>query len=264
VLTTNTGLHPLLRVLDRHGLSSDPAASITFSEPSGVIAASDARAISGDTTGIPWEEMEYTIARESNMGPNALVTMAAAGVFAAIGLATNALHIVMGAMLIAPGFEPIVRISLGLVSRSTVWRRGLTDFALGYAALLAGAVGASLALMAMGRPLPAAEASYLHLGELPKYWTTFTAPGVLVSAVAGFSGAVLIANNRSVLTAGVMIALSLVPTITMAGMGLVALDARLVVTGLGLWMLDVAIVLVMGALAFAWKRHTVQHRPMMS
>jgi hypothetical protein len=264
VLTTNAGLHPLLRLLDRHGLGSDPAASLTLSEPSGVISVVAAEAISKDTTEIPWEEMEYSLARESNMSANALVTMAAAGIFAAVGVATNALHLVLAAMLIAPGFDPIVRVALGLLSRSPVWKRGVTDFAAGYATLLVGAAAGGLALMAMGRPLPAAEASYLHLGDLPKYWTTISGPAVLVSAAAGFAGAVLIAHNRSVLTAGVMVALSLVPTIALAAMGLLTADPRLVFLSLGRWALDVGIVFVMSVAVFAWKRRAVQQRAMMS
>lgn len=263
VLVTNVGLHPLLRLLDRHGIASDPGASITLSEPAGVISQAAAEKISTDSTEIPWEEMEYTIARESNTWPNTLVMMAAAGVFAAIGIATSALHLVLAAMLIAPGFEPIVRVGLGLVSRSPVWQRGLADFAAGYAALLAGAIAASVVLLLFGRSLPAAEASYLELGELPKYWTTITAPGVVVSVVGGFAGAVLVANNRSVLTAGVMVALSLVPTVTMAGMGLVAENVALITRGLAFWLLDVALVLVTSVLVFTWKLHTVQHRTML-
>jgi uncharacterized membrane protein len=228
-----------------------------------VISASAAEAISRDTTEISWEEMEYSLARESNMRPNALVTMAAAGVFAVVGIDTGALHLVLAAMLIAPGFEPIVRVALGVIARSPVWKRGLKDFASGYAALLGGAALASLALVAMGRPLPAAETAYLRAGDLAQYWSSISGPTVLVSAVAGFAGAVLVSNNRSILTAGVMIALSLVPTIAMAGMGVVAGDLRLVVQSLGVWAADVAIVFLMSLLAFAWKRHTVQHRAMM-
>jgi hypothetical protein len=263
VLTTNSALHPLLRLLDRHGLARDPSASITLAEPAGVISVAAAEAISGDTTEIPWEEMEYAIARESNMSANAVVTMAAAGIFAAVGVATSALHLVLAAMLIAPGFDPIVRVALGVMSRSSVWKRGLKDFAAGYAALLAGAATGSLALMAMGRPLPAAEASYLHLGDLPRYWTTISGPSVMVSAVAGLAGAVLIAHNRSILTAGVMVALSLVPTIVLAAMGALTGDLPLAVTSLGRWALDVGIVFVMSLAVFAWKRRAVQQRPMM-
>jgi hypothetical protein len=263
VLVTNVSLHLLLRVIDRHGIPGDPATSITLSEPAGIISSTAAPAISGDTTEIPWEEMEYTLARESNMSTNALVTMAAAGIFAAVGVAMNALHIVMAAMLIAPGFEPIVRIALGFVSKSTVWKQGLKDMAAGYAALLTGAVFASLVLQLLGRSLPSAEASYLHAGDLARYWTTFSGPTVLVAAVAGFSGAILIANNRSILTAGVMIALSLVPTMAMCGMGVVAGDLGLALIALGRWLGDVLIVFLTSLAAFAWKHRTVQQRTMM-
>jgi uncharacterized membrane protein len=169
----------------------------------------------------------------------------------------------MAAMLIAPGFEPIVRVALGAVSKSTVWKQGLKDVAAGYGALLAGAVLASLVLAVFGRSLPSAEASYLHLGDLAAYWRTVSGPGVLVSAVAGFAGAVLIANNRSILTAGVMIALSLVPTMALAGMGAVAGDLQLVQSGLTRWLVDLVLVFATSLAVFGWKRRTVQKRLMM-
>jgi len=146
------------------------------------------------------------------------------------------------------------------VSRAGVWRRGIKDFLMGYSALLAGAAGATVLMLALGVPLE--DGSYLEAGILPSYWMQVTIPSVIISIVAGFAGAVLIANNRSILTAGVMIALSLVPTIAMAGMGLVRLDPWSSVRAAGIWLIDVAIVLAVSVLAFVWKRRAVQRRLM--
>jgi uncharacterized membrane protein len=264
VLTTNAALNPLLRLLDGQGVSRDPNASIMFTEPSGVIAPASMRAFSADTTDIPWEEMEFSIARESNMSANALLLMLAAGVFAAVGVAISALHVVLAAMVIAPGFEPMVRISLGLVAGSTVWRMGLRDVALGYGALIGGGILAGAVMMAMGRALPMADATYLPRGELLAYWTTISGPGVLVSVFAAGAGAVLVANNRSVLTAGVMIALSLVPTAAIAGLALLTADATLLMGAIGRWLVDAVLVVVMSILVFMWKGTRVQQRKMVA
>jgi hypothetical protein len=263
VLTTNTAFHPLLRLLDRLGVGQDPGASITSTEPAGVILPSNPEAVARDSTDVPWEEMEFSMARESNMTLNALFVMFAAGVIAAEGTATGALHLVIGAMVIAPGFEPIVRVGLGLISRSPAWKHGLRDFGAAYLALLAGGAAGGLLLMATGRSIPLAEGTYLQPGSLLTYWTTVSAPSVMVSLLAGGVGAVLIANNRSILTAGVMIALALIPSIAIAGMGLVAADFTTVGSAVARWAVDVGLAILMSLVVFAIKRRTVQRRPMM-
>lgn len=263
VLTTNTAFHPLLRLLDRLGVGDATGVSITTMEPAGVISPSHPEAASRDSTDIPWEEMEFSMARESNMTPNALLVMFAAGLIAAEGTATGALHLVIGAMVIAPGFEPIVRVGLGLISRSPAWKHGLRDFGAAYLTLLAGGAAGGLLLMATGRSIPLAEGAYLQPGSLLTYWTAVSGPSVMVSLLAGAVGAVLIASNRSVLTAGVMIALALVPSIAIAGMGLVAGDIGMVGGAVTRWAVDVVLVVAMSLVVFAIKHRTVHRRPMM-
>ncbi len=60
-------------------------------------------------------------------------------------------------MLIAPGFLPLVRVSLGIVAQSPAWRRGLVDLIKGYAAV---AASATLLLIGMGKQPLGEEASY--------------------------------------------------------------------------------------------------------
>ena len=264
VLTTNTALHPLLRLLDRLGVARHPGASITTTEPAGLISPSNPEAVSRDSTDIPWEEMEFSMARESNMTPNALFVMFAAGLIAAQGTATGALHLVVGAMVIAPGFEPIVRVGLGLISRSPGWKHVLRDFGLAYLTLLAGGAAGGLLLMATGRSIPVAGGTYLEPGSLLTYWTTVSGPSVMVSLFAGAVGAVLIATNRSVLTAGVMIALALIPSMAIVGMGLVAGDIATIGGAVTRWAVDVGLVIAMSLVVFAIKHRTVQRRQMMA
>jgi hypothetical protein len=263
ILTTSAAFHRLLRRLDTLGVGQDPGTSITTTEPGGVISPSDPHAVTHDSTDVPWEEMEYSMARESNMTPNALFVMFAAGVIAVAGAATGALHLVIGTMVIAPGFEPIVRVALGLISRSPVWKQGLRDFGAGYLTLLAGGAAGGVLLVATGRSIPLAESTYLEPESLLTYWTTVNLPSVMVSLLGGAGGAVLIANNRSVLTAGVMIALALVPSLAIAGMGLVAADMVTVQGAVTRWAVDVGLVIAMSLVVFAIKYRTVQHRPMM-
>jgi hypothetical protein len=106
---TNSTLPALLRLLASERVGLTPDASFSTSEPGCIVASSSANAIVRDSSEVGWEEMDAVMAKNSNMTVNALLVMGIAGVLATIGIATNALHIVVGAMLIAPGFQPIVR-----------------------------------------------------------------------------------------------------------------------------------------------------------
>lgn len=255
-------LHALMRLLDRQGLSTSAASSTRTSQPLSVVAASQAGMIAGDSSEATWEEMELTIARESNMTADGLLLMASAGVVAVIGISTDALHLVVGAMVIAPGFEPISRIALGAVAGSGTWRRGVAHTAQGYLVLTLAAWVTALVLRAIGVPPLGGEAAYLPAGVLTSYWSSITAPGLLVSTVAGATGGLLIAANRSILTAGVMIALALVPAAALAGMALSVGDLALFGKGLLRWFIEALIVGLASALVFAWKRARVQRRKM--
>lgn len=253
-------LHVLMRLLDRQGINSSTACCIRTSQPLGVIAAARSAEIARDASEATWEEMELTVARESNMTVNGLLLMASAGVIAAAGISTDALHLVVGAMVIAPGFEPVSRIALGAVARGIAWRHGLADTAKGYLALALAACLTALVLRAAGVAPLGGKAAYLPAGALTSYWSSLTFSGLLVTIVAGATGGLLIAANRSILTAGVMIALALIPAAALVGMALSVGDFGLLGKALLRWFVEVLIVCLTSAVVFSWKRDRVQRR----
>lgn len=260
IVVINRSLPTFLRVLDEYGIGQTPQSSFTTSNPLSVTSTSFASAISNDVSEATWEEMESVISKESNMSMNGLIIMMISGVIAAIGLSTNALHLVIGAMLIAPGFEPILRISFGKVTGSSTWRRGLVHTGQGYGAMFLGAILTSFVLQILHTSPLGGEISYLPTGVLVGYWTTITTTSVIVSAVASIAGAVLVASNRSVLTAGVMVALALVPAMTITGIALAEGDMGLVGRGFLRWCIDAGLIAGAGLLVFGWKQSHVHKR----
>lgn len=260
---TNRSLNPLMQFLSSKGIGRKPGGSISTSEPLSIISSSSVSAITNDVSESPWEEMEIVIAKESNLTINSVLLMIAAGIIATLGIATNALHLVIGAMIITPGFVPMTRISLALVAKSQAWRRGLSAMVAGYAALFIAAALTTLVLQWLGKDPLSGEASYLSKGVLVSYWTTITIPSLIVTAVASIVGAVLIATNRSVLTSGVMIALALVPTAAITGMAVMSGQMELAGKSLLRWSIEVSFVIIFSALVFIWKRIRVQKRDMM-
>lgn len=95
------------------------------------------------------------------------------------------------------------------------------------------------------------------------FWSTFSAPGLLASLVVGAAGALLVAAGRAVLTAGVMIALALVPAAALAGLALAAGETELFRLGLLRWTTEVVLVLLASTPVFVWKRFAVLRRKAM-
>ena len=236
-------LNVVMSLADEAGLGSDSSVSVTTSAPASVVSAGQESAVVRDTSTSTWEEIELTLGRESTMTAPKVVVMVLVGVVAAAGVLTGALHVVVGAMVIAPGFQPLVRIALGLVEQRRSWRDGLKDSALGYGALLVGAVAGAVLLSAFGTSLPEGGQTYHSGAALVSYWTSTTAASVVVSVAAGLSGALLVVARRAVLTAGVMIALALVPALTMVAISAVSGDLDLLGSAAFRWLVDVAAVI---------------------
>lgn len=251
-----------MTILASHGIPGEERGGITTSDPLSVVSGTMMDRISRDSSESSWEEMDLLMAKESNMSVNALLLMAISGVFAVAGLTSGALELVLAAMTIAPGFEPLARISLGVVTNRRSVRSGICDTAKGYAALIAGAAATMLALRFLGVTPAAVSSAYLPAEALLAYWTSTSAQSVLVAAAAGIAGSLLIVTNRSMLTAGVMLAVSLIPTAAMAGMALAWADAALFAKALGRWGVQAGLIIVFSLLVFIWKRTRVQKRSM--
>ena len=261
---TNRATHELLHAFDARGLGRRPGASVATAEPYCLVAPASQGLVDGDTNDATWEEMSSAIRASTNMRANALLLMAGSGVLAAVGLATDAVELVVAAMVIAPEFQPLVQTSLGLVSRSAATARaGAGHVAAGWLAMAAAALATAFLLQAAGKDPLGGGGAYLPAGSLVSYFTTISGTTLATDAAAATAGAVLIASRRTTLTAGVSIALPLVPLTALVGVALVAGETDVLVTALTRWAIDAVIVVVAGAVVLSWKRATVLHRSMM-
>lgn len=259
---TNEALHRIMEGMKDLGLRERDDVVIRSSEPLMLLRKNQNRSILRSSIESSWEEIESMIAKESNMTINGLLLMATAGFIAGIGVTTESIHLVIGAMAIAPGFLPIIRIVNGYLARMQSWRSGLTDLGLGYLALAAAAAAAALLMQIIGKDgLGDGSSTYLQDGSLIAFWTTITPEGIAVSAAGALAGVILLVCNRSVLTAGVMIALALIPTAALVGVGAASGDLSAMGAGLIRWLIDVAIVALASLVILGWKKSSVlSHR----
>ncbi len=99
----------VMRLLDEHGLGADEGTSMLTSEPLAVVSRKHGASIIGDKNEASLEEIEQVMARAAHPTASVVALMAISGALAVVGIAENAIHLVVAAMLIAPGFVPIVR-----------------------------------------------------------------------------------------------------------------------------------------------------------
>lgn len=259
----NKALNPVMQLLDKRQIGQRKHTSVSTSEPTSIISSSFDGELTKDTNDAIWEEMETTAVNESNMTANMLIMMMLSGIIAAIGILTNAVHVVVGAMIIAPGFVPITRMALGFITKSGAFKRGLADTLKGYVALMLGAAATMLAYKYFGELSLQGKSSYLETGELTSYWTSITASSIAASAAAAVAGGVLIATKRSVLTSGVMIALALIPAASLCSMALVAGEYSLGLKAFIRLLIDLGLVLLLSYAVLAWKKKQIHNREMM-
>lgn len=240
----------LFALLSRYGAGSDDGVSVITSEPTGIVSASSSAALAGDPASSSFEEVETMLEREASMGANKVLAMAAAGAIAAVGILTNAVHLVIGAMVIAPGFEPLLKVALRVTGRGRSFRRGFVDIVVGWCVLAAGAAGAGLVLRWLGVSPGSPSGGYLAQGGLESYWREVNTTATVVAVVGAVAGAVLVIANRPVLTAGVMISLALVPGAALIGIAVAGADLSMAVDGARRWAHDAVIVTVVSAGVF--------------
>lgn len=250
----NDQLGIVMRIADRYGLGEEGGASMTTQDPLSVVSPAY-QGLAREAGGTTWEELELSISQDSTMTADRVIVMVAAGMIAGLGIVSDAIHVVVGAMVIAPGFQPFARFTLGVVNRSSAWHGGLTDILRAYGGLLTGATLAALLSVALGSSaLDSGATSYLTSNTLVAYWSNLTWVGFVVGGVAAVCGGLLMSINRTVLTAGVMVALALVPAAALVPLGVVAGDLALAGRGLLRFAVEVALVLAGSTGVFLVKR----------
>ena len=234
--------------------------SVATAELASIIDPQHAEAVENDVDEAVWEEIKAGLRHQGHTTANFLALMAAGGAVAAVGMVSEstaqALALVAAAV-IAPGFEPLAKVPLGLVlGQWEVVRRGFISAGVGYAVLVLSAGLAFVALRAVG----GVEVEEFATNPEVKRLGHPTAGEALVSACAAVAGAVMIAAYRRSVIAGPLIALVLIHAAAAVGVALACGRFDLAGDGLLRLGLDVAIIVVLCAVVFAIKQATVHRR----
>lgn len=254
----NRGADAVLRRVAAMG--RDRQVSVVTAEVASIIDPAHQKAVEDDVDEAIWEEMETGLRHQGRVTPNYVALMALGGAIAAAGLVSDTgpqAVAFVAASVIAPGFEPLVKIPLGLLLRRwAVLKRGLLSVAVGYATLIA-AAALTFVLLRVTGSVTVEEFTGNHEVERIAH------PGLadmLVSVCGAAAGTIMVAAYRRSVIAGPLIALILIPAAAMIGMALVAGRPDLMGAAALRLVIDFLLVAVVGGAIILVKQGTVHRR----
>jgi len=239
---------------------ADGPISVVTAEVASIIDPAKQERIDNDVDEAIWEEMETGLRHQGRVTVNFLTLMALGGAIATVGLLSEPVPQVtafIAASIIAPGFEPLVKIPLGLVlRRGNVVQRGLVSAGLGYLVL----IGAATLVFLLLRVSGAVTVTQLTHNPEVERLAHPSSLDLLVSACGVVAGLTMIAAYRRSVIAGALIATVLIPAAALVGAAIAAGEGGLIVSGLKRLAIDAAFLLVLGSGVFFIKQSTVHHR----
>lgn len=205
-----------------------------------------------------WEEMETALRHNGQVTTNFLLLIAVGGAVAACGLVLDPVNraiAFVAAAVIAPGFEPVAMVPLGLTLRRwKLVRDGLLSAAIGYLFLVASAGFTLWTLFRLGAADPGTFTSTAEGLVRP------TLVEVIVSALGAGAGVVMVTAGRSNVIAGALIAMALIPVSAAIGGALVTGQTDIALHGLKRLALDIGFVVFFGVVITALKQALVHRR----
>lgn len=233
--------------------------SVTTHEAASFIDPKQNRVVENDFDEAIWEEMETGLRHQGRVTWNFVLLMALGGAISAVGLVSDPTPqaIAFAASgIVAPGFEPLAKIPLGIVlKRRRVALRGLIASFVGYAVLIASA-GLTTWILLQTNSIELAE-----LVENPEI-KNIAHPKLkelIVSGAGALAGVIIISAYRRSVLAGALIALILIPAAASAGAGIAAGDWKIVGNGFERLSFDVLFVVAAGLLVF-WLKQILVHK----
>lgn len=233
--------------------------SITTHEVASFIDPKKADIVDRDVDEAIWEEMETGLRHQGRVTWNFTFLMALGGAICAVGLmsepAPQAIAFAASG-IIAPGFEPLAKIPLGIVlGRWNVSKRGLIASILGYAVLILSAAIVSFVLLQTG----SVETQELLKNPEIKHLAEPTLKEFVVSGAGALAGMIIVSAFRRSVIAGALIALIVIPAAASIGAGIATGERQIIYNGLERLGVDILFIVAAGLIVF-WLKQTLVHR----
>ena len=206
-----------LRELGLDRLGSIAVENVDASVSHVAVAAEEAAAGS-PADAVVWEEVENRLSESATLSVSFLLLITIATLIAAVGIVTDSIVLIIGAMVVGPEYGPIAGVCVAIVERRrTEMARSLQALVVGFplamlaaAALTLGMAGADLAPDALGR-----TGRELTLFISRPNWTS-----VIVAVLAGTAGMLAVISAKSGALIGVLISITTIPAAANVGVAI--------------------------------------------
>jgi Domain of unknown function (DUF389) len=253
----NHGADEVMRLADagrEHG-----QVSVSTGELTSIVDPEHKRKVANDVDEALWEEAETGLRHQSQLTSNYLTLMALGGAVGAIGLVmegTSQAVAFVAASIIAPGFEPIAKVPMGLALRRwDVARAGLRSAGVGYLALV---LAAALVFVVLRLAGVATVEEFVGNSEIDTLADP-TLREILMSACGAVAGMIMIVSYREYLIPGALIALEVIEAAAVIGVALAAGEPELVYEGVERLVLD-GLLIVVGGVVVVLLKQALFHR----
>ncbi len=199
----------LLEALRRLGIEEE--GSITTTEIDSVIStraeAAERAAAGSPADAVVWEQVESRTSESAELSGSFLAFMILATLIAAVGIVTDSIILIIGAMVVGPEFGPLAGLCVALVQRrSALARRSFAALAVGFPV----AIGVTYLAVLLGRVTELLPDSVGTHSE-----TFFIADpnrfSVIVALLAGVAGMISLTTAKSGALIGVLISVTTIP-----------------------------------------------------
>ena len=253
----NREVNEVLRLAD--AARKQGQVSVSTAELTSMIDPEHERMVANDIDEALWEEVETDLRHQGKPTMNYVGLMALGGAVAATGFAAESASQAIpfvAASIIAPGFEPLAAIPIGLVLRRwAVVGRGLQSTILGYLVLVLSAALIFLALRLTGVVMVEEFTVNPEVRNLAE-------PGlreILLSACGALAGMVMLLSRRRYLIPGALVALFVIEAAALIGVALAAGEPGLMLEGAKRFGIDILLI-VAGGVPIVLLKQTIVHR----
>ncbi len=254
----NRGADEVLRLAE--AASEHGRVSVSTGELASLVDPEHEREVAKDVDEALWEEVETSLRHQSRTTANYLLLMALGGTIAATGFvvpSTEQAISFVAAAIVAPGFEPLAKVSVGLTLRRWgMLARGLGSAALGYLVL---AASAALLLLTLRLTGVATVGEFVGNHEVQSLAHP-ALRSVLLSACGALAGMIMLTSYRRYLLPGALIALLIIEAAALVGAALAVGEPGLAYGALGRFLISAVLVFVAGVLVVGLKQAIVHRR----
>jgi uncharacterized hydrophobic protein (TIGR00271 family) len=201
--------------LERRGSIAVETVDASVSE---VARKAEAAAPGSPADAVVWEEVESRLSENATLSVSFLLLIAIATLIAAVGIVTDSIVLIIGAMVVGPEFGPIAGVCVALVERRPrEVRRSLTALVVGFPLGMLAATGLTLVLIAAGFAPNVLDVSER---ELTIFISQPNWASVIVAVLAGTAGMLAVISAKSGALIGVLISITTIPAAANVGVAI--------------------------------------------